>query len=399
MKQIPLNYQPEKTYETFDDGTYKVTGFTYFSLNDKGNPILKAQSNGRLVAMLHFTLKDGKEGPAYFCELGEISLLVKAFGGDLSKLPKLPEVNQASKVTAYLSAAENLAKGETTIEVKKGFVRSIKGAEVPIGLYYVKVVDINPKTDGMPHTITGQFGDFFYVNYQIVAGEGGGDSPYNGVVFSEIMNYGLTLDEDGNPAWITSKTGGYTKNAVNMNKLITYTAPDFFENNIRFGDVNNILPEWLEQLQAADKVIKIMRIPNKNGKTVINFDTIEPVNMVEPKQSSFLTPKVNPKDTEEMNEKARNIFAKLFTELAGENPFTEGYSLSLKGKQTAKLYLSPLKDQKLLSHGTIGNLTFSEVEVIFKNIAIPDEHKDSFNKFNSELTVAALSLDSEEDFN
>jgi len=369
MKPIDPNYQPpEQTFESFPDGKYKVKGFNWFTLDDKERPILVAQKDGKLVGRLRFNLLDGNEGPPMSVTLPEMGLLAKAFG--VSKLPNSPDEGYAAMVTKYMVDIKTLCNDkELEVEVSKGWVNSIPGMDVPEGLYYFTIADVSsPEHDsaGNPVPKQGQFGSFFFVSFEVVAGEGGKETPYRGSKFSELVNYSLKY-ENGELDFEKNKDGSYAASAVRLSKLMRLAAPDPFASEFVPPNPSNLLPYMKQKFLAAGKVIKGMRTKEEKGTRIrLVWPTLE--------EATGYQGQAKPgRKIDEMNvdDRCRDVLIEAMEKLSDGKPVTVNgtYDFTPAGKEVAKTYLSPLRKEGLIQHGSLGELTPEEITTILTTLS------------------------------
>jgi len=408
MQPIPEDYVPPESgeYETFDDGEYTVQGFDWISVNDSERPILVAQKDGRMVGRLRFKLDDGEEGPVYSLEMRSMPVLVLAFEGDVDKLPEQPSLNQPGKISAYMDIVQSLCiTGKTTVvHVKDEWVRWIEGMDI-VGKYQFVLEDMWPKDDNdEPVTREGKFTPFITVYFRVTAGEGGSPTKYKDAYFSEIYNYAVVVNEgaDGVPEIDWKRTPvekGFTSDARRLSKLMQYTAPSMFEEGYVVSNPYNLLPEWLREVKSGELVeMKGERAPGPKGGRVkldgLNIELVLPTVITEPE--------VQPPAPETVLEdaKARDVLVTLLTVLneGAESAFiTNTLDVTSSGRETAKKYLGPLRAKGVLSHGVIKNLSFDEVQAIFKNIEVPEVHKETLTKLRHQVDAIGVRVDNTED--
>jgi hypothetical protein len=399
VQTIPRDYEPpENEFEQFPDGSYKVKGITWFSQDEHNRPILVAQKDGRLVGRCHLILEDDEEGPPFSVSMGQMALLVKAFGGDISKLPPTPEVSQAGKVSLFMEAVEKLATGKVVeVEVSNGWANQIDGMVVPPGLYYYKLETIGPRNeDDEPEPIEGKYGPYFYLYSRIVAGEGGGPTPWKDAVVRDTLSYAIETDNNNNPQWQVTKNGAFTAAATRLARLMQFTAPDLFEEGYVHSNPYNLLPDWLTEAQKADLVYKGYRNKADKSKYVnMNWDSVEPA--VEPDANLPFEPDTKSNDRQQHAEvKAREALIAFMNTLAGGEAFTNVGTLSLSagGKAVAKQYFTPLRQKGVLTTGTLSNLTFDDMVNVLTHIEIADAKlKEQVDNIRHNLVAAGIGVD------
>lgn len=365
MKAIDPNYQPpEQNFESFPDGKYRVRGFSWFTLDDKERPILVAQKDGKLVGRLRFTTLEGEDGPPMSVTLPEMALLAKAFG--VKNVPNAPDPGYAAMVTKFMIDIKNLCTDkELEVEVQKGWVNSIPGMEVPEGLFYFSVADISsPEHDsqGQPIPKQGQYGSFFFATFEVEAGEGGKETPYKGSKFTELVNYSLK-NEDGALDFEKNKDGSYTASAVRLSKLMRLAAPIPFAGEFDPPNKNNLLPYMKQKFLESKKVLKGMRVKEEKGTRIrLAWPTLEEATgyAVEPKRVI---------DTMNIDDKCRLVLVEVLDKLAGGSSVMNGsYEFTEAGRKVAKQYLSPLKKEGVIKHGSLEDLTPEEITSILTTL-------------------------------
>lgn len=403
MRSIPTNYEPpENDFETFDDGEYKVIGLQWYSVDDQDRPILVAQKDGRLVGRAYMVLEDDVSGPPYSCELGQMGLLVKAFGGDVAQLPVVPELSQAGLVTTYMEKVQQLAVGQTIeAKVSKGWVNSLEGMQVPPGLYYYQLDSMSPVDEnGEPSLEKGEYGKYFFIHSRILAGEGGADTPWKGAVVRDLMNYSISVDDSSGepvPEWQKTKQGAFTKSAALLAHFMQYTGPGLFEEGYVHSDPYNLLPDWLNEAQKESIVYKGYRAKSKDGKYInMNWSTIEAVPGFAGPKADERTTEVN-KRQQQVEEKGREGLISFMNLLAGGEAFSNVGTLDLSqdGKVAAKKYLTPLKQKGILTTGTLSKLTFDDIMRVVENVEVEEDLAEGVAKIKSQLAAAGVGFDEE----
>jgi len=358
FKPIPADYDPgEAEFATFNDGSYKARSIEWFTVDEQDRPLLVVQKNGARVARYHLILEDGTQGPPGSCSASEAKLIARAFGVNVSQLPDYEE-DHAGSVSEYLSQVEALIEQQNkvvSVKVFNGWVNSIKGAELPTGMYDVKLVSIlKPKDQTVPHWIEGKFGKYCVFTFEVT-----NNPEWAGTQVTQIVSYALKADTTKTPpelGWETMKNSNDpSRGAVQMSTLITLFAPEVFS-GVTFADYENILPEFLGYAVKNGAVVRMLRQPNsKNTSMLFNITTAELVTDVKVVQQVEAS---NP------DEDARQVFKRMVSTLGGEVCFSSGFNLNALGKKVAKEYLVPLKEKKVIGHGNIPLFTAQDVLAI-----------------------------------
>ncbi len=367
----------------FDDGSYKVNGFEWFSKNDDGAPCLVAQKNG-LVGRVKFGLADGEEGPPMSVTLAQMALLAHAFGVDVAALGSKPSLDQPRAVAKYMTRVRDKVNGadkELKIKVENGWVdsqRGVPGMSLPTGEFLFVITDFGPKEDGVPtpRMTNPQWGAWFLVTFRVVAGKGGKPSMYDGCEFTEFLTYALVSDEDGQLDW-EKEDGSWTGNSIKMGHLLEFTTPELFEGS--FGDPDNILPEWLDQALELQYVVSAYRTPKTTGKRkgeiAVNWATLEPVQGFDKvndpmpwADKSEAAPAVDAAvdNTEALSELWREFFQMISVQYQKGPGFVseDSWKLTDEGKKVARKLLTPIA--KELTTRQMGNFVEADLEAVFK---------------------------------
>lgn len=410
MRDIPEGHvPPDGEFTQYEDGEYEALGLEWFSVETESPdiPLMVAQKNGVKVGRLRFNLKDGKAGPPMSVQLGEMALLVKAFGGDIRDLPELPGPTEAGKIADYMIAVKVLSDTAKCIKVtcKNGWVsiRDVQGAEI-LGDFYLRAVDITPKdkeTD-IPFLKSSQFGQYFFLSLEIVADGFGKSTVLRGAIFSEIMNYGLTTiktDEGLEPDLErTDVTGEYTAAAHRMAALIRIVAPELFSEGYVHPDPTNLLPDLLEKILESETVFKAGRIKTEKGRVKLNWGDVSEVSgFTIPKEKSEVVeekervtgPGV---DAEDVARKARIILIEFLDSIAGEPTYLQG-KFTEAGKKVGRSHLRPLLDKGLIQNNMVENITFGEVQIILDS----QDKTDFVDNLRHRLAAVGVGVDSEDD--
>jgi len=171
--------KPVSNYETYEAGTYEENRIEWFTKDDSGNPIFVADKWGNLVARYR-TFHDEDEGPPGSVRPGELTLLVKAFGGDPSKIKDpLEDLAVAEAEIANADKTVRVTVGDT------GWIRFVQGMALPPGEYTFSYEGLRPTDDdGNPKWMDGQFGMFSIVRLVVDMPE----SSFNGAGIEVWIN-------------------------------------------------------------------------------------------------------------------------------------------------------------------------------------------------------------------
>lgn len=379
IKPIPKDYKPPEGGELkqFDKGHYKVKGIEWFGLDDDGRPILIKQKNGR-KGRLKFVLMDGESGPPYFLELHQMALLVGAFNVDVSKLPKVPALNEAGKISDYMIQVADLINqsgNETTVEVgDAGFVDFVEGMTIEGNKnYYLRIVDIVSKDDKSGQYSwrrqswpKGGHSDFIDLILEIVAGVGGKDTPYRGARFKVNLDYGFEYDEEKKElSWHTTDSGKWSARASIASKVYQTLAPTMFDDWAPDNE-RNVVPYWVKHMGLPSPVfmgfVEFKESESGYKYYKVSWGQIERIDdfkIEESEESENIAPTGRMVKTDnEMNNKALAFLSDAFKFInSGEPVLDNEFELTESGRQFAVTYLTPLKEQ-----GKIKPMKFKDME-------------------------------------
>lgn len=166
---------PRPKYPVYEAGVYEgVTRVEFFSQDAHGNPIFKAKERRGVVERVAYyrTWMGENQGPPGSVSPGDVSLLVRAFGGDPTQLP-------AQDDPAFLATAERLiaeANDLVTLYAHKGptsdsaWVRTVYGAELPADQSFLFLFGgVTSRKDGVPIWYGGDYGDYARLNLTVWA--------------------------------------------------------------------------------------------------------------------------------------------------------------------------------------------------------------------------------------
>lgn len=345
-------YEPESQFDTFADGKHPVTGITWITNDEEGAPIFVA-NKGRtpLVARYRSILESEESGPPGSVSPAEVIMLVKAFGGDPSKLP-----DREVDPTAFLMAARdqiNNSDKVVSVTVSSGWINHVPGMNLPPDKYFTfQYAGITTKNDeDQISWKEGQYGKWFGANLRVVGDLQLRSTPYDGYEQFVMVSYGLTVNEQGTPEYATRVKEGtsqkvWTSAAVGFSKFVAAFAPQIEQAD--FQDVHNILPELnelglREQRRAVGQVTR-----SKTGFINVNISSlasIEEAPLPMPEDEDEKPAERDVEDEVKETDTLGQIYDLIDTG-AGKGAFSNG-SLNAKGKQWCKEHLKPF----LTEHG------------------------------------------------
>lgn len=241
----------ENNYKNWEDGEYKARGIHSYVSNDKdrGLPIFVVQGD-KLVARFKLLILTNDEetgteieaeGPPMSTTITEMRMLVRAFGGDPSKLP-------AEGTTKFLQDAMdmiNSARQTKRAGVKNGWVKWVEGQNPPTGkdvfLWQFKGFwcekGTNPVAFEVLHRPSGLNGaydeDIAWAKFELIADAWGNPSPYAGYEISiKVYNpYNGSTKEQGGKLFPATNVGAKGGIPVGVSRwlhfLTLYTMPDY----------------------------------------------------------------------------------------------------------------------------------------------------------------------------
>lgn len=185
---------PPTQYKQFEQGTYPVTGLSWFSKGSDGKPIFKVVGrNGWMVAQYR-TYIGQEEGPPGSVTPDDLMIFAYTFGCDVNKIP--------ADRTQALIAIEEMVKANPNVNVpvyvgSKGWISNIPGMSLPTGEYLFERGDIVTRKNGQPVWYQGRdnWGDYIKVSLKLVMNADGTPTPFAGATNSQIwvMRKPLTI--------------------------------------------------------------------------------------------------------------------------------------------------------------------------------------------------------------
>jgi len=227
----------ESEFTVFEDGDYEVEFDNWFPLDEQGVPNLVLQDRfGEEMLIIRFrTSVDGGEGPPGTIDpYHELLSLVRAFGGDPSKLADEKDIGRR------LLKAQKLMTGSTKLTVANGWIQNntIQGMGVPEASYYLRFSRITSKMEtGEPGFMEGKYGPLVIGKMKISRGE------YKDTEVTFFMGYPLVVEE-GIPALPLKSDGALTANSQRFkNYLLGFYGPDYVDfPHQDCKDIDNIMP-------------------------------------------------------------------------------------------------------------------------------------------------------------
>lgn len=233
----------ETNYKSWEDGEYEATGIHSFITKDKDrdDPLFVPQGD-KSVTRFKLTLiqKDPStqdsievEGPPMSATAAEMRMLVRAFGGDINKLPAEP----TSKFLLDAKEECNKSKKRVKCGVKGGWVKWVAGMNPPIGkeLFTWKFKGFWNKDNPTPISfVNDAFGNsVVQAKFEIVADGWGNPSPYAGYeistpVYNPFTGSYVEINGHLRPATVVGEKGGVPTNVKRFLTFVSlFCSPDF----------------------------------------------------------------------------------------------------------------------------------------------------------------------------
>jgi hypothetical protein len=212
----------------------------------------------------------------------EMTLLVKAFGGDIKKLPK-ERTN-----TAFLVAVEDqirASKGEVTVKVKEGgWVQSVDKMNPPEGFYkfYIKEVRSLDGSEPVRFQPT-EFGESVRIVFVIDGNVNGKATSYDGYELSTYFHNPFDGVADGNPKVKVTQAGGKPMDVVRLEKLVAAYSPEIFEyewdtnpisSQYGINEAENPIAVIADHVKKNRKSVACQYRQNKKGNMAIDLTTL-----------------------------------------------------------------------------------------------------------------------------
>jgi hypothetical protein len=294
----------ESNYKSWDAGDYMMVGIHSFITIDKdrNQPIFKMQGD-QLVARFKILIlqKDLEtqntlevEGPAMSATVPQMCMLVRAFGGDPSKLP-----TEATSMFLNMVQDELHKYGkERKAHLKEagGWVSWVEGLNPPTkDIFTWLCVGFYTKGNDTPvrfkeNSGTGPNGsyteDIAFAKFRIVSDGWGNPSLYDGYETSiKIYNpFSGEADDKGRPATALGLKGGIPMHVKRFMHLISvccsadfnthqWTA-DLEKSKYGINEIANPLPVVDADIKAAKRLVCAALSENRNGRIQLAIDDL-----------------------------------------------------------------------------------------------------------------------------
>jgi len=291
-----------------------------------------------------------------------MAMLARAFGID--KLPNVPNETEAGKISDYLSAIENLIYGssrETTASVYNGWVRNngVIGMSVPEGEYYITMTDITTKKNGVVSYGENGNSKFVYVEFTVLAGGNGENTPYKGCKIRDSLQYPFE-NVEGKVIFKKDDSGKWTNQSLLFSKVIRLTIPEV-EELVPVDDLN-ICPHWLNSARVSQQVLKGKTYKNKNGKISLSWGSLEPIYTFEKKSTSSNVE--IPNETLSNDEKARKLFIQGMDILVGSKSVDSSGTPTTEAKAVLGPVIQELREKGVVTSKNLKEFTTEEIRAI-----------------------------------
>ncbi len=269
----------ESEFTVFEDGDYEVTFDNWFPLDEQGTPNLVSQERfgeEGLVIRFRTSVDSGDGPPGTIDPFHELLPLVRAFGGDPSKLADEKNIGRR------LLIAQKLMTGSTKLTVSNGWINNnaIQGMGVPEANYYLRFSRITSKNErGELGPMEGKYGPLVIGKMKISRGE------YKDTEVTFFLGYPLVVEE-GIPALPLKSDGALTAGSQRFkNYLLGFYGPDYVEfPHQDCENIDNIMP-------LLTKIIKERNLEGlgfvRNGNADLN--SFGPVPDGEQQEISFFS--------------------------------------------------------------------------------------------------------------
>lgn len=251
------NAEPEE-FDRCPEGTYQISGIKKWITKDENEvPVYEYdQMRGDMVVKLELERADGNTGPAWSGTPLDLAMLVRAFGGNLDKLPK--NRNTPDFLNAVDKDINSSDKTVTADVGSTGWVSYIKEATPPEGYYQFRLVDAR-NVDGEDRPYVFQPNQFSKKNgvedesrwqlmliFEIVGSMIGNPTPFDGFRVSHYLMNGFQGVHNGLPDLLLTSNGAKSVNARRIERFTSIFAPQIFENDYAWHDAENPIDEILE---------------------------------------------------------------------------------------------------------------------------------------------------------
>jgi len=373
---MPITNRPDPDYkpenqQSFSDGEYTVNGISWVTKDESGAPIFKVRKNSASLYAVYRTVVGEKDGPPGSVSPAQVSILVRAFGGDPEKLP-----DKEQDPTAYLLAARDLINNQNKkvkVIVRGGWVQEIPGMSLPVDKYFTFEIGRFTSKNEMDEIswVEGDYGPWFGVEFVAVGNMYQKPTPYDGVTIWDSVGYGLAVDSEGNPTFATKADGQWTSAAVGISKFISAFIPEALD--YEFSTPTNILPELWDIYRRNRKRAVTQVIKRKSGRVCLNISGLVSVEEAQASESPQEVPARDVEDEIKEDASLEGVYA-LISEGLGKKAFDSSGSLNKDGKAWCKENLKPFLVEKGYP-ASFSKWTAGMVKDVFEFLSQDDEEE------------------------
>lgn len=264
-----------------DPGTYAVNGIEFIK-KDGDFPVYAPDNYKGLVARLRFTRVDGGVAPVWSPTPVELVLLVKAFGGDVKKLPK-DRTN-----TQFLVAVEDQIKasnGTTNVKVKEGgWVNWVEKCTPPEGLYKFRIKEIRSLDGTTPVRFQADtYGEQVRIIFLVDGNSNGKPTPYDGFEVPSYFPNPFDGSVAGRPKYKLTQTGGKPTAVVKLERLVGAYCPELFDydwnsdplnSDYGINEADNPIAVIADRVVKNGKSVLCQYRPTRTGNMTIDLNTL-----------------------------------------------------------------------------------------------------------------------------
>jgi hypothetical protein len=285
---------PMAEFEKCPAGTYKCTGISRWISTDNEIPIYKFDKwRDGLIAQLELTRQDGGPNPAWSGTPLNVTLLARAFGGDIEKLPK-----DRNSTTFLVRAEEMIQKSKKTVTVdvnESGWVTRVHEATPPEGYYWLEVVSARSLDGSDPLTFqASNWGDDnrqLLVVFQIVGNMMGNPTPFDGFQIIYYMRDGFDGVVDDKPNLRLTAKGAESFAARRVRRFCEIFVPEIFEDEWAWQDsenpINEIMQRAIENNRMAVGHYTLNSPKRGKPRLVLDFDSLAPIETASEEEAPF----------------------------------------------------------------------------------------------------------------
>ncbi len=307
-------------FATCEQGTHEVCGIEWVKTENQF-PVYVPDTYRGVVARVRFIRCDGGINPIGSFTPGELTLMVKAFGGDPKALPKDRTTSAfLVKVEELIGKATEAGKRTTVYVNEKGWVSSVTGATMPEGFYSFQVVNAKSLDGSEPlHFMEGTKKEFkdktIRVTFKVTGNTLGKPTIYDGLTVTTFVSEAWDGDKNGAPSWKLTPNGAKCAAAMKMIRFISAYLPYFdhewesdpTRSEYGINELENPIVVVMDKAIKEGRSVPMQYKPNKNGNMVVDLTTL-----VVDDLDSVVEETTEPEDTGDVYVVGSNIFNENF---------------------------------------------------------------------------------------